>query len=139
MKNIINILLGILLVVTVALAVYAGATGGSDAAIGLNLMWAYGLLGAGLVAAMICAFAGMATSSEGLKGTIISLVLVIAVIGASYYIASGHSIEIVDLSTGGFFPAGDTVITEASVLVTYVVFGASVLVAIVTEIWGALK
>ncbi|MFI3292160.1 MAG: hypothetical protein SNG27_01340 [Rikenellaceae bacterium] len=139
MKNILNILLGIMLVATVGLAIYAGVSGGADAAIGLNLMWAYALLAAGLVAAVICAFAGMATSTEGLKGTIISLVLGIAVIGASYYIASGHSIQIVDLSTGGFFPADDTVITEASVLVTYVVFGASVLVAIVTEIWGALK
>ncbi|MFI3283094.1 MAG: hypothetical protein SNG10_06210 [Rikenellaceae bacterium] len=139
MKNILNFLLGIMLVATVGLAIYAGATGGADAAIGTNLMWAYILLGLALVAAVICGFAGMFTSTEGLKGTIISLILGVGIIAASYYIASGHSIQIVDLGTGGFFPAGDTVITEASIYVTYVVFGASVLVAVVTEIWGALK
>ncbi len=139
MKNILNILLGIMLFATVGLAVYAGATGGTDAAIGLNLSWAYVLLGIALVAALICAFVGMFTSAEGLKGTILSLVLVVAVIGASYYIAAGHTIQIIDLSNGNFFPAWDTVITEASIYVTYVIFGASVLVALVTEIWGALK
>ncbi|MFI3302426.1 MAG: hypothetical protein SNH35_06795 [Rikenellaceae bacterium] len=139
MKNILNILLGIMMVATVGLAAYATVTGGADVAIGLNLTWAYALLGIAIVAALICAFVGMFTSAEGLKGTIISLVLVVAIIGASYYIASGHSIQIVNLGTGGFFPAWDTVITEASIYVTYVVFGASVVVALITEIWGALK
>ncbi len=139
MKNILNILLGIMLVATVGLAAYAGVTGGADAAIGLNLSWAYILLGIALVAALICAFVGMFTSSDGLKGTILSLVLVVAVIGASYYVAAGHTIQIVDLSNGNFFPAWDTVITEASIYVTYIIFGASVVVALITEIWGALK
>lgn len=38
MKKILNILLGILMAITVVL-VYAIATGGSDAAISLNLVW----------------------------------------------------------------------------------------------------
>ena len=39
MKKILNILLGILMAITVVLLVYAIATGGSDAAISLNLVW----------------------------------------------------------------------------------------------------
>ena len=41
MKKILNILLGILMAITVVLLVYAIATGGSDAAISLNLVWGY--------------------------------------------------------------------------------------------------
>ena len=41
MKKIFNILLGVLLVITIALMVYAIATGGSEAAISANLMWGY--------------------------------------------------------------------------------------------------
>ena len=39
MKKILNVLLGLLMAVTVVLLGYALATGGSDAAISLNLMW----------------------------------------------------------------------------------------------------
>ena len=41
MKKILNIMLGILMVITAVLLVYAIATGGSDAAISANLMWSY--------------------------------------------------------------------------------------------------
>ncbi len=139
MKNILNILLGIMLVATVGLAVYAGVQGGADEVIGMNLLWAYALLAIALVAAVICAFVGMFTSPEGLKGTSISLVLVVAIIGASYYFASGHIVKILNIGNGEFFPAMDTVITETSIYVTYIVFGASAVVALVSEVWGAFK
>ena len=39
MKKILNILLGIVMVVTVALLLYAIISGGSEPAISLNLLW----------------------------------------------------------------------------------------------------
>ena len=47
--------------------------------------------------------------------------------------------NIVDLQNNGFFGHGETVITETSILVTYVAFVAAFLTAVVTEIWGAFK
>ena len=41
MKKVMNILLGILMVITIVLLVYAIATGGSEAAISVNLIWCY--------------------------------------------------------------------------------------------------
>ena len=129
MKKILNILLGILMAITVVLLVYAIATGGSDAAISLNLVWGYFLF----------AIFGMIQNPAGIKGTILSLALIIIVVGVSYFYAAGHTVNIVDLQTNGFFGHGETVITETSILVTYVAFVAAFLTAVVTEIWGAFK
>ena len=114
MKKILNILLGILMAITVVLLVYAIATGGSDAAISLNLVWGYFLFVFAVAAALFCAIFGMIQNPAGIKGTI-------------------------DLQTNGFFGHGETVITETSILVTYVAFVAAFLTAVVTEIWGAFK
>ena len=108
MKKILNILLGVILLITVILTVYAMVAGGSNEAINLNLIWSYILIAVGIVA-------------------------------AAYLIARGHTIEIPDVANGGFFPHPETVITEASILVTYVALGAAVLTAIFTEIYKAFK
>ena len=52
---------------------------------------------------------------------------------------SGHTVNIVDLQTNGFFGHGETVITETSILVTYVACVAAFVTAVATEIWGAFK
>ena len=57
----------------------------------------------------------------------------------SYFIAAGHTVNIVDLQNNDFFPRSETVITETSVLVAYVAVVAAFLTAVVTEIWGAFK
>lgn len=139
MKKYLNILLGILMAITVVLLVYALASGGSDAAISLNLMWGYALLVFAIAMAIICAVFGMIKNPAGIKGTIISLAAIIIVVGASYFYAAGHTVNIVDLQTNGFFGQGETVITETSILVTYVAFVAAFLTAVATEIWGAFK
>ena len=139
MKKILNILLGILMAITVVLLVYANATGGSDAAISLNLVWGYFLFVFAIAAALFCAIFGMIQNPAGIKGTILSLALIIIVVGVSYFYAAGHTVNIVDLQTNGFFGHGETVITETSILVTYVAFVAAFLTAVVTEIWGAFK
>ncbi len=139
MKKILNIMLGILMVITAVLLVYAIATGGSDAAISANLMWSYFLLVFGIAAAIFCAVFGMIQNPAGIKGTIMSLALIIVIVGAAYFISAGHSINIPDLANGGFFGAGETVLTETSILVTYVALVAAFLTAVVTEIYGAFK
>ena len=139
MKKVMNILLGALMVITVALTGYAVATGGADAAISLNLVWGYILLAAGVAAALGCALWGMIQNPAGGKGSLLSALLIVVVIGASYFIAAGHTVNIVDLQNNGFFAHGETVITETSILVTYVAGAASILVALVTEIWGVFK
>ena len=137
MKKILNILLGVILLITVILTVYAMVAGGSNEAINLNLIWSYILIAVGIATALFTAVWGMVNSSKGIKGTLLSTLLVI--VAAAYLIARGHTIEIPDVANGGFFPHPETVITEASILVTYVALGAAVLTAIFTEIYKAFK
>ena len=139
MKKVLNVLLGALMVITVVLLAYAIVSGGSDAAIGLNLIWGYILLIAGIVFAVGGAVYGMVQNPAGGKSSLLSVVLILAVVAVSYFISAGHTVNIVDLQNNGFFAHGETVITETCVLVSYVAFAAAVLTALVTEIWGAFK
>lgn len=139
MKKVLNILLGVLMLVTVALLAYAIISGGSEAAIGLNLIWGYALLLTGVGAAVIGALYNMVQSPAGAKSSLLSFVLILIVIGVAYFISAGHTVNIVDLQNNGFFAHGETVITETCVLVSYVAFAAAVLSALVTEIWAAFK
>ncbi len=139
MKNILNISLIAMMVITVGFIAYAVVSGGADSSIGAMLMWTYTLLGLGIIAAIACAVMGMITSPSDIKGTIISLVLGAIVIGASYLFASGHTVLITDIGSGDYFPTADTVITEASMLVIYTVCAAAVAAALFSEVWGALK
>ncbi len=139
MKKILNVLLGIMMVITAILLVYAIAAGGSDAAISLNLIWGYFLFAFALAAALFCAIFGMIKSPAGIKGSILSLALVIVIVGVSYFYAAGHTVNIVDLQNNGFFGHSETVITETSILVTYVAFVVAFVTAVATEVWGALK
>lgn len=151
MKKILNISLGVLLVITVLLLLYAVVAGINStaakptddpalmAAISANLIWGYILFALAIVAALGCAVYGMAKNPAGIKGTLLSLLLVIVVIGVAYFIAAGHTIQIPDLANNDFFGHNETVLTEASIIVTYVAMAAAFLTAIVTEIWRAFK
>lgn len=139
MKKILNILLGVILLITVILTVYAMVAGGSNEAINLNLIWSYILIAVGIATALFTAVWGMVNSSKGIKGTLLSTLLIVVIVAAAYLIARGYTIEIPDVANGGFFPHPETVITEASILVTYVALGAAVLTAIFTEIYKAFK
>lgn len=139
MKKALNILLGVLMVVTVGLTAYAIAAGGSDAAISLNLIWGYCLMIGAVVAAVGGAIYSTLKSPAGAKMSILSVVLILAIVGVAYFISAGHTVQIVDLQNNGYFPHVDTVITETSILVTYVAFAASIVTALVTEIWAAFK
>ena len=145
MKTILNILLGVLLVLTISFVVYAAFAEHPqnptefDPSVSLNLWWGYLLFGAAVAAAILCAVVGMFKNPSGIVGTIVSLLLVVGVVGVSYFIAAGHNVQIPDLQTNGFFDHGETVITETSVLVTYVAMGVAFVTAIVTEVWSAFK
>lgn len=139
MKKVLNIVLGALMVITLALVAYAIATGGSEAAISLNLVWGYILLVGAVVAAVGGALYSMMQSPAGAKSSLLAFVLILVVVGAAYFISAGHTVNIVDLQNNGFFGHTETVITETSILVTYVAFAASIIVALVTEIWAAFK
>ncbi len=139
MKKIFNILLSVLLVITIVLLVYAIATGGSEAAISANLMWGYALFVFAIASALFCAIFGMIQNPKGIKGAILSLALIIIIVGVSYFYSAGHTINIVDLQNNGFFGHTQTVITETSIIVTYVAFVAAFLTAIATELWSVFK
>ena len=96
MKKILNILLGILMAITVVLMVYAIATGGSDASISVNLMWGYFLFVFAVAAAIFCAVFGMIQNPAGIKGTILSLALIIVIVGVSYFYSAGHTITMIN-------------------------------------------
>ncbi|MFR4236270.1 MAG: hypothetical protein ACLT1W_08240 [Alistipes onderdonkii] len=138
MKKILNIILGILMAITVVLMVYAIATGGSDASISVNLMWGYFLFVFAVAAAIFCAVFGMIQNPAGIKGTILSLALIIVIVGVSYFYSAGHG-EHPSTSNNGFFGHGETVLTDTSILVTYVALVAAFVTAIATEIYGAFK
>lgn len=141
MKKILNILLGIFMAISTILAVYAMffASDKTPASINLNILWAYFLLMAALGSSVFCIAWGMIKSPAGIRGSVISLALVVITIGAAYFFASGHTFEILDLQTGGFFDRAATVITDTSLLVAYVSFVAAFVIAIGTEIYAAFK
>ena len=145
MKKLLNILLGVLLVITFALLAYAMASAHPenpaefDASVSLNLWWGYLLFAAAIAAAIVCAIVGMVKNPSGIKGTVLSLVLIVVIVGASYFLSASHDVQIVDLQNNGFFGHGETVITETSVLVTYVAMAVAFVTAIATEIWSAFK
>lgn len=141
MKKVINGLLIVLLVVTVALVAYAVAASpeNKNAAINLNLIWGYILLGAAVLSALGCAVWGLLKNPAGLKSTVLSLVLIAAVIIVSYVIAAGNDVKIVDLQTGGYFEHWKTVIAECGIWVAYITGAGAILSAVYAEIANAFK
>lgn len=145
MEKIFRTILIALLVISAVLAVWAIAatpdtTNPAEApAIGYNLLWGYVLLGAAVVAALASAIVGLVTSPKGIKSAIISVVAVAAVIIIAAVVASGHDIQIPDLQNNAFFGRSETVITDASILVTYVVMGLALITAVYSVISDSLK
>ncbi len=145
MKKVLNILLGLMMVITAALLIYAAVSphpenkAEFDPSISLNLMWGYALFVFALCCAIFCALFGMIKNPAGIKGTILSLALIIIVVGVAYFTAAGHDIQIPDVQNNTYFGVGETIITDTSILVTYVAGAAAFVVAVATEIWGIFK
>lgn len=145
MKKVLNILLGILMVGTIGLAIFAAMSTHSenptefDASINLNLIWGYALFVLAILSAAFCAVWGMAQNPATIKSSILSLLLVVVIIGVAYFVANGHDYKIVNLATNDFFARGETVISDTSILVTYVAMAVAFISAIATEVWNAFK
>lgn len=140
MKKILNILLVVLCAVTVALLVYAIATGGSETAVSLNLIWGYVLLVGAALSVVFCAVKGMVKNPAGIKKTLASVAVIVIVVGAAVaYALSNKGLAIPNSAGGVFDDPFELVITESSIIVTYVAFVATVIAAVFSEIRNAFK
>ena len=140
MKKFLNILLGLLFAVTAALVGWAVVSGGSEVAISWNLLWGYALLVTAVVSVILAALKGTITNPAGLKKTLLAVVIVVVVVGASLFIALGHDGLVIPNSAGGVFDDPfELVISEVGLVVTYVVAAASIVVTLLTEVRNLIK
>lgn len=144
MKKILNILLVVLMVVTVALVVYAIAVSDDkealNTAVSLNLIWGYILLVGAALSVVYCAVKGMVKNPAGIKKTLASVALIVVIVGAAIAYAMSNSGLAITNSAGGVFDDPfELVVTESSIVVTYVAFVATVIAAIFSEIRNAIK
>lgn len=129
-----------LMAVTAVLLVWAVATAGSEAAISANLIWCYALMVAAVLAVVYCAVKGMVKNPAGIKKAIASIAIIVVVVGIALGIALSHKGLAIPNSAGGFFDDPfELVVTESSIIVTYVAFVATVVAAIFSEIRNAIK
>jgi 4-amino-4-deoxy-L-arabinose transferase-like glycosyltransferase len=108
-------------------------------AVGVYLYWGYALMAAAVVAALLGAAMDMFKAPSGVKRTIFSFVAIVGLIVGAYVIANGHDYQIVDLGNQGFFERGETVISDASLIVFYVAMAGAILSAIYSAVSDALK
>ena len=148
MKKALNILLIALLAITVALTAWAvvatPATSMSPmmaecGAVAASLVWGYVLLVGAVLAALCCAVWGMVQNPSGVKSTLIAACTAVIIIVASYLIAKGSPAKIPNLEDGGYFAESDTLLSSASIWVAYFVMAGTLLSAVWSEVWGALK
>lgn len=145
MEKIIKTLLVAMLAVSVGLVFWAVFTTPEDptvenaTAVGVYLYWGYALMAAAVVAALLGAAMDMFKAPSGVKRTIFSFVAIVALIVGAYSIANGHDFQIVDLGNQGFFERGETVISDASLIVFYVAMAGAILSAIYSAVSDALK
>ena len=145
MEKIIKTLLVAMLAISVGLVFWAvfttpeSPTVENATAVGVYLYWGYALMAAAVVAALLGAAMDMFKAPSGVKRTIFSFVAIVALIVGAYVIANGHDFQIVDLGNQGFFERGETVISDASLIVFYVAMAGAVLSAIYSAVSDALK
>ncbi len=108
-------------------------------AIGYNLVWGYILLGLAIVAALFNAAMGLITKPSGLKGAVISIVAIVAIVVVASIVASGHDYQIVDLQNSSYFERSETVLTDTSILITYVAMAGAIIAAIYSAVSDSLK
>lgn len=145
MGKVLKYLLVALMAVSVGLVAWAitstpeGATVETATAVGANLYWGYALIGLAIAVALLGAAWDLLQKPSGLVGAILSMVAVVAIIVVAYVVANGHDYQIVDLGNQGYFERGETVISDACIIVFYVVMGGAVLSAIYSAVTDALK
>lgn len=108
-------------------------------AINANLYWGYALFVVAILSAVFAALWDMAQKPESILGTVLSAVVVVAIVVVAWFVASGHDYQIVDLQNQAYFPRTEAVITDTSILVTYVVAVGAIVAAIYSAVSDALK
>ena len=145
MGKLIKYLSPILIAISVALVAWCVFTTPEEptvqdaTAVGGNLYWAYGIFAVAGVVALFAALWDLLQKPEGLKGAIFGLLAIVGIIVVAYVVANGHDYQIVDLESQGFFERGETVITDASIIVAYVAGAGAILAAIYSAVSDALK
>ena len=140
MKKMLNIVMGALFAITLALVGWAVISGGSEVAISWNLLWGYTLLVVAVVCVLWAAIKGTITHPAGLKNTLIAVAIVVVVVGAALGLALSHDGLTIPNSAGGVFDDPfELAISETGILVTYVVAAATLLVTLVGEVRNVLK
>ena len=123
-------------------------------AIHWNLMWFYFLMAFAVCFIIIGAVWAMMLNAGGLKKTLVSLVVVVAVVAVSYFIASGngwaegatlkdaagYDLGIgADPTTRDVFGTFEYMVADTSIMVTYIAFAGAALAAIISAIRGIFK
>ena len=145
MEKILKYSLVALLGISVAMIFWAVFTTPEDptvenaTAVGAYLYWGYFLMGAAIVAALVGAGMDLLKKPAGIKGALISVVAVVAIIVVAYVIASGHDFQIVDLGNQGYFERKATVISDTCLIIFYVAMAGAVISAIYSAVTDALK
>lgn len=145
MEKILKYILVALLGISVAMIFWAVFTTPEDpttetaTAVGAYLYWGYFLMGAAIVAALVGAGMDLLKKPEGIKGALISVVAIVAIIVIAYVIASGHDFQIVDLGNQGYFERKATVISDTCLIIFYVAMAGAVISAIYSAVTDALK
>ena len=135
-----NIVMGVLFAITLALVGWAVISGGSEVSISWNLLWGYTLLVVAIVSVIWAAIKGTITNPAGLKNTLIAVAIVVVVVGAALGISLSHDGLVIPNSAGGVFDNPfELVISETGILVTYVVAAATLLVTLFGEVRNVLK
>ena len=145
MEKILKYSLVALLGISVAMIFWAvfttpeAATVENATAVGAYLYWGYFLMGAAIVAALVGAGMDLLKKPEGIKGALISVVAIVAIIVIAYVVASGHDFQIVDLGNQSYFERKATVISDTCLIIFYVVMAGAVISAIYSAVTDALK
>ena len=135
-----NIVMGVLFAITLALVGWAVISGGSEVSISWNLLWGYTLLVVAIVSVIWAAIKGTITNPAGLKNTLIAVAIVVVVVGAALGISLSHDGLVIPNSAGGVFDDPfELAISETGIIVTYIVAAATILVTIAGEVRNALK
>ena len=108
-------------------------------AVGSLLMWGYAIAAVAIVIAAFAAVGDLIQKPEGIKGTMLIGLAVVAIIVGAYFIANCHDYQILDIGSQTNFERGETVIADASILVAYVAGAGAIISAIYSAISDALK
>ena len=101
------------------------------------MVWMYGIVGIGIVAALISPVKNLFTSPKSAITTLVGLAVAALVIGGCWMLSSAAPVP---NSAGGFFEdAFELKFTDMMLYLTYLVGGASLLAILAGEIRNAIK